>query len=213
MNLTKPDLHPSQFQFEDAKQQRSLLSVTQEREKNLAVNDLDKLTSPGKYNFTIDDNKLNGSNTNSMFKNLYGETLLTFLYFSQQNIDNIQKLSKMLVFKHTNKIIDNQSNTELLVVMRSTFLAYSSHPKLIDESMSDDIKKVLLKQYTSEVDRLNQLVISSTVPLIISQLQQYLVYLYDASNPLSVMEKPVSTSVKGTKSYRSQTQVLLGGDL
>lgn len=216
MNLSQPDLHPSQYQVNSGgnlKQQRTLLTVKQEREKTLAVDDLKKLTSPGKFNLTVDDKGLKGSNTNSVFKNLYGETLLTFLFFSQENVDNIQKLIKMLVHKHTKEIVDDQSNTELLVVMRSIFLAYAKHPKLIDESMSEQERKSLLLQYTNEVDRLNQLVIDSTVPLIVSQLQQYLVYLHDASSPLRVMEKPLSTSVKGTKNYRSQTQVLLGTDL
>lgn len=219
MMLEQPDLHPSYFQddFKNIKDnmtnQRTLLSIREEREKTLAVDDLKKLQSPGKYNFTVDDKSLRGSNTNSMFKNLYGETLLTFLFFSDKNVDNIQKLIRMTVYRHTKQVIDNQSNTELLVVMRSVFLAYSQHPKLIDESMSEKERKVLLAQYTDEVDRLNQLVIDTCVPLIVSQLQQYMVYLHDASSPLRVMEKPLSTSVKGTKNYRSQTQVLVGGDL
>lgn len=210
------NLHPSQYQTnngDNLKQNRTLLSVTQEREKILATDNLKKLESPGTYNFTIDDKTLRGSNTNSLFKNLYGETPLTFLFFSKQNVDNIQKLIRMLVNKHTGQIIDNQSNTELLIIMRSIFLEYSRHPQLIDESMSEDVKKKLLTQYTLEVDRLNKLVVDTTVPLIISQLQQYLIYLDDASSPLRVMDKPLSTSVKGTKSYRSSTQVLLGGDL
>ena len=219
MMLEQPDLHPSYFQDDlknikdNMQNQRTLLSVREEREKALAVDDLKKLQSPGKYNFTVDDESLKGSNTNSMFKNLYGETLLTFLFFSDKNVQNIQKLTRMTVYRHTKQVIDNQSNTELLVVMRSIFLAYSQHPKLIDESMSEKERKVLLAQYTGEVDRLNQLVIDTCVPLIVSQLQQYLVYLHDASSPLRVMEKPLSTSVKGTKNYRSQTQVLVGGDL
>lgn len=216
MNLERPELHPSQFQENNGtnlKQQRTLLSVKEERERTLAVDDLKKLSSPGSYKFTIDDKSLKGSNTNSVFKNLYGETLLTFLFFSQENVDNIQKLIRMVVYKHTKETIDYQSNSELLVVMRSIFLAYSRHPKLIDESMPESEKKRLLNVYTNEVDRLNQLVIDTCVPLIVSQLQQYLVYLHDASSPLRVMEKPLSTSVKGTKNYRSQTQVLLGGEL
>jgi hypothetical protein len=210
------NLHPSQYQINDdnnLKKQRTLLSLKEEREKTLAVEDLKKLTSPGKYNFTINDSTVKGSNTNSVFKNLYGETLLTFLFFSRQNIENIQKLIRMLVFKHTKEVIDDQSTTELLVIMRSIFLAYSKHPKLLDESMSDTERKELLIQYTNEVNRLNELVIDSTVPVIVSQLQQYLIYLSDASSPLRVMEKPLSTSVKGTKNYRSQTQVLLGSEL
>ncbi len=215
MILEKPDLHPSQYQFDntDLKQQRTLMNIKTEREQALAVTDLNALVSPGKYKFTEDDTSLKGSNTNSMFKNLYGETPLTFLFFSKQNVNNIQKLIRMLVHKFTNKIIDNQSNTELLIVMRSIFLSYSKHPKLIDESMNAQEKQKLLQLYTKEVDRLNQLVLDACVPLIISQLQQYLNYLSDASTPLSIMDKPLSTSVKGTKTYRSQTQVLLGGDL
>jgi hypothetical protein len=210
------NLHPSQYQINNGgnlKQNRTLLSVTQEREKILSTDNLKKLESPGKYNFTVDDNTLRGTNTNSLFKNLYGETPLTFLFFSKQNVDNVQKLIRMLVNKHTGQNIDNQSNTELLIIMRSIFLEYSRHPKLIDESMSENVKKQLLTQYTLEVDRLNKLVLDATVPLIISQLQQYLIYLDDASSPLRVMDKPLSTSVKGTKNYRSSTQVLLGGDL
>ena len=148
-----------------------------------------------------------------MFKNLYGETLLTFLFFSSENIENIQKLIRMLVYKETKQVVDNQSNTELLVIMRSVFLAYSEHPKLIDETMSQEEKDHLITLYTDEVHRLNQLIIDTCVPIVVSQLQQYLVYLYDASTPLKIMEKPLSTSVSGTKNYRSQTQVLLGGEL
>lgn len=219
MILEKPDLHPSYFQDdfknikENTQNQRTLLSVREERERTLAVDDLKKLQSPGKFNFTVDDERLRGSNTNSMFKNLYGETLLTFLFFSDKNVQNIQRLIRMTVFRHTKEVIDNQSNTELLVVMRSVFLAYSQHPKLIDASMSDKERKALLAQYTDEVDRLNQIVIDTCVPLVVSQLQQYLVYLHDASSPLRVMEKPLSTSVKGTKTNRSQSQVLMGSDI
>ena len=214
--LDKPDLHPSKFQNNqtlDLKNNRTLKSVNDERSMVFPTLNLDKLISPGTFDFTPDDNHLDGSNTKSMFKNLYGETLLTFLFFSKDNVFNLQKLIRMLVFKEMKKVVDNQSNTELLVIMRSIFLAYSEHPLLIDESMSSQVKKELIITYTTEVDRLNQLVIDATVPLVVSQLQQYLTYLHDASTPLHIMEKPLSTSVSGTRSYRSQTQVLLGGNL
>lgn len=214
ITLDKPDIHPSKFQnISNPSFNRTLKSVNDERSMIFPTLDLNKLVSPGSYKFTENDEKIDGSNTKNMFRNLYGETLLTFLFFSEDNIKNLQKLIKMLVFKQVQKVIDNQSNTELLIIMRSIFLAYSEHPLLIDESMSAQVKKKLLDVYTIEVDRLNQLVLDETVPLIISQLQQYLTYLYDASTPLHVMEKPLNTSVSGTRNYRSQTQVLLGGNL
>lgn len=219
MLLNSPDLHPSAFQSDkvnikaNLKNTRTLVSVNEERGQIFASKDLDKLISPGKYNFTPDDKTIDGSNTKSMFKNLYGETLLTFLFFSSDNISNIQKIIRMCIHKEMNQVVDNQSNNDLMVIMRSIFLAYSEHPKLIDDTMSDKEKARLFNMYTKEVNRLNELVVDTCVPLVASQLQQYLTYLIDASTPRQIMDKPICTSVSGTKNYRSQTQVLLGGNL
>lgn len=219
INLKDPQLHPSQFvdtssqTLTNIKNERTLVNLTDERSIRLTVSDLTKLKSPGSYNLTEDKQKKKGSNTNSLFKNLYGETLLTYLFFSQENVDNIQKVVRMLVHKEMGKVIDNQSNSDLLIIMRSIFLSYSNHPELIEPQMSDAKKEALLLKYKKEVARLNELVINYTVPQICSQLQQYLQYLEDASSPVKPMEKPVSTSVSGTKTYRSVTSVLTGSNL
>ena len=71
------------------------------------------------------------------------------------------------------------------------------------------IKKYqLLKLYTQEVDRLNQLVLNWVVPKVCSGLQQYLGYLKDSMDPIKPMEAPVSTNISGTRQYRSVTSVL-----
>jgi hypothetical protein len=156
---------------------------------------------------------LSGSNTRHLFKNLYGETLLTFLFFSSQNVDNIQKLVRMVVFKETQLVLDNQSTNELLIVMRSIFLEYSAHPPLIDPEMSSETKQQLYVMYTQEVSRLNEIVINAIVPKIISQLQQYLDYLRDASTQPYQTDTPQNVSIAGERQYRSVTQVLTGGEL
>lgn len=218
MILDTPDLHPSIFQNDNnkiksnMKNARTMISINNERNQKFSTKDIANLISPGSYKLTEPEG-LSGSNTNSLFKNLYGETLLTFLFFSSDNINNIQKLIRMYIFKEMKEIVDNQSNNDLMIIMRSIFLTYSEHPMPIDDSMSDTEKNQLLKSYTIEVNRLNQIVIDTCIPLVASQLQQYLTYLHDASTPLHIMDKPVNTSVSGTKSYRSQTQVLLGGNL
>jgi tetrahydromethanopterin S-methyltransferase subunit H len=97
--------------------------------------------------------------------------------------------------------------------MRALFLEYSLHPKLITEEMSDKERSELLKKYTIEVERLNMIVINQVVPKIISQIQQYVDYLRDASEQPYYMDKPQNDSVKGQKQYRSTTQVLIGGEL
>jgi DNA-directed RNA polymerase subunit H (RpoH/RPB5) len=107
--------------------------------------------------------------------------------------------------------IDNQSTNELMIIMRSLFLEYSAHPKLLDESMSEDEKRKLLEKYTIEVARLNKIVVDSTLPKVISQIQQYVDYLRDSSKQPYYMDKPKNESVQGMKQYRSATQVLLGG--
>lgn len=212
------NLHPSELQDTNTnntfiKNQRTILAVQNERSQALVTNDLPNLKSPGRYNFTTDDTTLSGSNTKSMFKNLYGETPLTFLFFSDKNIQNVQKLLRFVVHKEIGQSIDNQDTTELMIVMRSIFLEYSRHPKLIDDTMSDEMKNALLKQYTNEVDRLNQLVVNETVPRIISGLQQYLDYLKDASTQPIPLQLPKSMSSAGTKTYRSVTSVLIGSSI
>lgn len=218
-SLSNPDFHPSQFQDvninarDNIKGDRTLLSVREERGKSLVTDDLNRLESPGSFKMTVDDKTISGSNTKHMFKNLYGETPLTFLFFSSDNVSNIQKLIRFVVFKETGQKIDDQSQTDLLIIMRSIFLEYHRHPLLIDETMKEAQKRELLKQYTLEVSRLNELVINETVPRIISNLEQYVHYLYDCSSQPVPMEKPKSDSVSGTRTLRSTTQILLGGSL
>jgi hypothetical protein len=220
IKLPDVNAHPSQFQDvnfnskENIKNERTLLSVTESREKKYNTSDLGKLESPGNFNFTEKvDNELSGSNTRHLFKGLYGETPLTFLFFSKENINNIQNVIKYLIFKEIGQIIDNQNNNELMIIMRSIFLEYSRHPLLLDESMDANTKSILLKQYSKEVERLNDLVITESVPRVISQVQQYIDYLRDSSQSRSIMEKPKSDSVAGTRSYRSTTSVLTGSNL
>lgn len=220
INLTRADAHPTFFQDvninakENLKNQRTLLSVTTDRESKLVTSDFSKLESPGNFNFTErKDVELTGSNTRHLFRNLYGETPLTFLFFSKQNINNIQDVIRHLIYKELFQVIDYQDNTELMIVMRSIFLEYHRHPKLLTPNMSEQEKTKISKQYTDEVKRLNELVINDTVPRIISQLQQYMDYLKDCSTPRTIMDKPESTSVSGTRSYRSVTSVLLGTNL
>lgn len=219
-SLINPDLHKSLFENDGAnvklntQYNRTLLSVREEREQSLTGDTgLKNLSSPGTYNLTENDESVSGSNTSHLFKNLYGETLLTFLFFSSDNIENLQNHIRFLVYKNTDQIIDKQSNNELMIIMRSIFLSYSSHPLLIDSTMSDNQKNILLKQYTDEINKLNELCLNEIVPRVVSQLQAYLDYLKDCSNPRKIMEKPISDNRTGMRQLRSVLSVLAGSDL
>ena len=219
MSITGQQMHPSQFQMNDDisfnKKTRTLDELSNEREsRNLFVNNV-KLESPGSYKLTPDDNFLNESNVSSVFKDISGNdtgTLLQHLFFSRVNIENIQKLIRMLVYKEMGLVIDDQSINELMICMKSMYLQYSRHPLLINEKMSIKMKNKLYGEYRAEIGRLNEIVLDDVVPRICSQLQQYLTYLDDASSPMKFMDQPINESKSGKKVYRSVTSVLTGGN-
>ena len=212
--------HPSLFQRVKANGNiNSIQEILNERASGLSTSDITNLKSPGGYFLTPDqDNyKKNISNTSSVFKNLHGETLLTWLFFSNENLHQIQNVIKLLVFKYTNKIIDNQSKEELLIIMRSIYLEYFHQPIDYNETLDEQTKKVAITQTQIEVKRLNELVINEIIPKIISELQQYFDYIRDASKPFGGKKNflelsPINTNIKGETVYRSITSVLLGGN-
>lgn len=218
IDLNKPDLHISNFQNNsinnvDTNIGNKKIFVDLNNEKKLVDKSKLDIKSSEMYNFTLNDDELSNTNTKHLFKNLYGETQLTSLFFSKENIINLQNVIKMLVYKQMNYVIDNQSMINLQVVMRSIFLAYNEHPPYINDKMSIDQKKSILKLYTNETARLNELVINEIVPRICSELQQYLHYLKDSSRSLQTIPRSVNTSTSGTRTYRSITNVLTGSSL
>jgi hypothetical protein len=213
----KTVFHPSMFEQQPRKDsdediKRTLLSVREERDQKLSEKDFKNIVSRGSFHFTEDDNTISKNNTKYMFKNIYGDTPLTFLYFSDKNVENVQKLLRLRVFKETEYVIDDQSKNELLTIMRSVFLEHSSHPPLIHQDMKKDQVEILLKKYTNEVDRLNRLVVELVVPKLIGQLKQYFGYLKDASSQPMPLSQPINESTAGKKAYKSVTQVLFGGN-
>lgn len=217
--IPETNFHPSLFNYNDGRLNtdiNSINNVINERNSIFGNEEINKLKSLGSYNLTINDEYKNKSNTNSLFKTLHGETLLTYLFFSDNNVINIQNNIKFLVHKYTNKLIDNQSKQELLIVMRSIYLEYFNQPLDYSNEMSNELKKKAIIQTQNEVARLNNLVINDVVPRIVSQLQGYLDYLRDASQPFGGNDfqhtKPISTNIRGQKDYRSITSVLLGGN-
>lgn len=221
-DLIMPDLHPSQFQnntinkvSNNTKSTKTFVDLNNEK-NNIDVSStikdtVDRIGLPPK-SFPLTENDTEFSESNTGYTR-FGETSLTYLFFSKDNITNIQNVIKMLVHKQLNYVISNQSITDLEIIMRSIFLAYSEHPPLIDSTMSSEQILMLQKLYTKEVARLNELVINTTVPLICSQIQQYLDYLRDSSSGLRTIPRSINTSNSGEKQYRSITNVLLGSSL
>jgi len=210
--------HPSYFETvmaDTPSGTRTIQELEREHLKRLDTDDLNHLKSPGNFHFTAKLNdEISGSNAKYMTKTVFEDSLLSFLYFSKKNVENIQKVIKYKVYKSTNQIIDDQNVTELLIIMRSIYLEYSAHPPILKEDMDSELKQQIIQMYTVEVRRLNQLVIDYVYPNVLSQLQAYITYLRDASTLPYQQQQPVSSdNVKGQREYRSVTQVLLGTPL
>lgn len=149
--------------------------------------------------------KIQDTNVSAVFKTFFADSELAKLFFSKANIDTLQQLIRSVVFENTTYTIDRQSDTELLVIMKSLFLQYAKHPPpLIRETG---------KMYTAELYRLNDIVIKDVVPRIVSELSARLAYLHDIQNPIREFPKTISTTIKGEREYRSPTQVWTGGNL
>lgn len=212
MNTPVPDsvFHPSFFEEPHVIpiEHRTLDNVRRERKYRLPnEGDLSKLSSPGMHNLTpVKHNTIhiNGSVSSQMLANLQENSVLSTLFFSHKNIQNLQHLLRLVVYKESGYKVDNQSVQELLVIMRSIFLQYSKNPGNPPSSTSEQQKRKFFNLYKSEIHRLNQLVVNEAVPLIVSQTQQLIDYYRDASVPALPNELPKNVNIKGTRQYSQQ---------
>ena len=144
-----------------------------------------------------DMNMIEGNKPNNNFQveSLYGiqeTSKLNQLFFSKKNMDIIQNNIRYTVYVKTNKkhIIDKQSDIELQIIMRSTYLQHSPN---------------LEYNYKEQIEYLNKLVVDWSVEKIIPQLEQYIGYLKEVEYMPMPIDLPVNLSSKGSRTLRSVT--------
>ena len=106
------------------------------------------------------------------------ETLLSKYFFSDDNINNIQKLIRYEFHKEKNDLIDNQSNIILLTIMRGIFLKYSNS---VDKTL--ELIKI-------QIQRLNGLVVQYSLGKIFNNYEMHKKYLSDISDMPNLMDLP-----------------------
>ena len=109
---------------------------------------------------------------------------LNSLFFSDLNIKALQEGIRYSIFVKTQKTIDNQSERELRVIMRSIYLQYGRN---------------MVNNILSQVKELNKKVLDYVIPKIIVEINQYQTYLQDASALPIPMNRGQNTSTTGTK--------------
>jgi hypothetical protein len=134
----------------------------------------------------------------SMLKGIQQVSIFSLLYFSNENIQEIQKLIKYNVYTIGNHRIDNQNVDELLVIMRAVYLEYSKIP-------------ANKKDYTQELAKLNEIVTERSIRIILSAISQQKKYLYDINN-YNVMDSQygINNDNVRNKDIRDISSVIFG---
>ena len=113
-------------------------------------------------------------------------TPLSSAFFSPQNIQNVQNLLQQEILRRSggNYRIGNQNDIHIMTVMRAIYVINS-------RNLSFNVPR--------QVQELNILVINEMVPNVLSNIQQYLGYIRDASQMYTPMPPPVDASIKNTR--------------
>ena len=112
------------------------------------------------------------------------QTPLNSLYFSEFNLNLVQGAIQRKVKQTTKYSIDRQNDSDLLAIMRSTFINNAGDPYNL---VCDQVKKI------------NQIVIDIAVSQIYTGISQYMDYSKDIDMPLQPMSNPLNTSTYGNK--------------
>tara|TARA_X000001036_G_C20486908_1_gene728134 strand:- start:437 stop:931 length:495 start_codon:yes stop_codon:yes gene_type:complete len=132
-------------------------------------------------------------NTNTNYLNSltgnFERSKLSDLFFSKQNIQNIQTLLINGVYEKSNSQIriDKQPEDNIVIIMRSMYLQYS---------------KNLDTELNTQVNELNNYVLNFCIPKVYSEAVAYLKYKQDAST----MHMPMSAPIYSSKTNKTLEQ-------
>lgn len=111
-------------------------------------------------------------------------TPLSDLFFSRLNVEALQHGIRYSVYKRTQKVIGNQSEEELVTIMRSIYYQHA-------ENRAHDIK--------AQVRALNAYVLEFAVDRIIGEMRMQQSYLRDISQLPTPIPRSINTSLRGTR--------------
>jgi hypothetical protein len=120
----------------------------------------------------------------NIISNIVVPNAVSRTFFSNDNVERLQRQIVQEVFRVSQKQIGKQSYNELQIIMKSMYLQYGRNlPTEIEE----------------QVAALNKYVLDECVRIIIPNVLQYNKYLEDITSPIPVMPLPQNVSNKGYK--------------
>jgi len=117
-------------------------------------------------------------NQETSVKGIIEKTAVSDLFFSDMNMDIIQKSIRYGVNRATGQVIGKQSDTTVYVIMRSILLQYANF-------------RVSVADLAQEIRGLNQMVVEYCVENVSSNVQQYVGYIKDLERLPTPMDHPV----------------------
>lgn len=120
----------------------------------------------------------------SIISNIVVPNAVSRTYFSNDNVERLQRQIIQEVFRVSQKKIGKQSYNELQIIMKSIYLQYGRNlPTEIEE----------------QVTTLNKYVLDECVRIIVPNVLQYNKYLEDITSPIPIMPLAQNVSNKGYK--------------
>jgi|UniRef100_A0A6C0EE42 hypothetical protein len=118
---------------------------------------------------------------------------LEIIFFSEENMELINKQLILAVFKYSNKqfLIPKQSHDSLIIIMRYVFIEYARH---------------LPYDIMNQIKELNCKVINEIFPNIITNITQKIDYLQELDCPRKLLDLP--KNVNKTKNLKSVASIL-----
>ena len=139
-------------------------------------------------NFSLESREEYGlNNTTNMAKDVLKGILedneVSRLFFSQENIQRIQKKIKIAVYERSQgkfKLEEDQDESDLIVVMRAVYF---------------DNCKNLGEHLVRQVKFLNDKTVEYILPDLITNIKQYYGYIKEISQPITPMIRPMNTNI------------------
>ena len=127
-----------------------------------------------------ESNKGPEENFNDSVSNILDGTILSKVYFSRKNINNLQqKIKSGIQLKSEGKLrVGDQSETQLKIIMRSIYL---THSKNVDCNIQQ------------QISQLNNKILQYCIENVMTNAVQYINYLNDLNKTPSVRKNPEST--------------------
>ena len=112
------------------------------------------------------------------------KTPLNSMFFSQENLNVVQRTIRYKFKNESGLSIDRQDERDLFALMRSVFIIYEQNPY-------DNV--------TEQVKRINEVVVNKALEQIRTNASQFMTYVRDMDQPMMPLPTPENTSVYGTR--------------